>query len=195
MRLKLALLILFVSYVCSESPNVKDDTPTKPSLTNTEKEVKDGTPGEPPVTNTVEEIKHDTPTEPPVTSATQEIRDDTPTKPLVTSTTEEIKKDTPTELPVSSSPKEPEKPKSPNIVFVLVDDVGWADVNYVTGNGKIPTLNLDKMSSDGVRLSSHYVHPTCTPSRAALMTGRYTFCRALVSEILHLKLPILLHPV
>ena len=61
----------------------------------------------------------------------------------------------------------------PNIVFMLVDDVGWADINYTTGNGNIPTPNLDKMSASGVRLSSHYVHPTCTPSRAALLTGMY----------------------
>ena len=64
----------------------------------------------------------------------------------------------------------------PNIVFVLVDDVGWADFNYSTGGqGSIPTPNLDTLSASGVRLRSHYVHPTCTPSRAALMTGRYAY--------------------
>jgi len=64
--------------------------------------------------------------------------------------------------------------EKPNIIFVLVDDVGWADFNYSTGGvGSIPTPNIDSLSSKGVRFSSHYVHPTCTPSRAALMTGRY----------------------
>ena len=62
----------------------------------------------------------------------------------------------------------------PNIVFVLVDDVGWSDVNYTSGGASsIPTPHLDQLSADGVRLSSHYTHPTCTPTRAALMTGRY----------------------
>ena len=63
----------------------------------------------------------------------------------------------------------------PNIVMVLLDDVGWADFNYTSeGRGAIPTPNIDKLSSSdsGLRLSQHYVHTTCTPSRAALMTGR-----------------------
>ena len=62
----------------------------------------------------------------------------------------------------------------PNIVFVLVDDVGWSDVNYTSGGAtSIPTPHLDQLAAGGVRLSSHYTHPTCTPTRAALMTGRY----------------------
>ena len=66
---------------------------------------------------------------------------------------------------------------APNIVFVLFDDVGWADFGYnaVGGPGRsaIPTPNLDALAGAGLRLSSHYVHSSCTPSRAALMTGRY----------------------
>ena len=51
----------------------------------------------------------------------------------------------------------------PNIVFVLVDDVGWSDVNYTSGGASsIPTPHLDQLSADGVRLTSHYSHPTCT---------------------------------
>ena len=63
----------------------------------------------------------------------------------------------------------------PNIVMVFLDDVGWADFNYTSeGRGSIPTPNIDRLSSSdtGLRLSQHYVHTTCTPSRAALMTGR-----------------------
>ena len=64
--------------------------------------------------------------------------------------------------------------QSPNLVFVLVDDVGWSDLNYTSGGvSSIPTPHLDQLAAGGVRLSSHYVQPTCTPSRAALMTGRY----------------------
>ena len=63
--------------------------------------------------------------------------------------------------------------QSPNLVFVLVDDVGWSDVNYTSGGvSSLPTPHLDNLSAGGLRLSSHYVQPTCTPSRAALMTGQ-----------------------
>ena len=65
----------------------------------------------------------------------------------------------------------------PNIVMVVLDDVGWADLSYNVGGGgsegSIPTPNIDALAGAGVRLRSHYVHPSCTPSRAALMTGRY----------------------
>jgi len=61
----------------------------------------------------------------------------------------------------------------PNLVFVLVDDVGWADFSYNVEKGAIPTPGLDKLAARGIQLKSHYVQPTCTPSRAALMTGRY----------------------
>ena len=65
---------------------------------------------------------------------------------------------------------------SPNIIFVLVDDVGWADFGYNTNKPPataIPTPNLDRLAGQGVKLKSHYVHSSCTPSRASLMTGRY----------------------
>lgn len=65
--------------------------------------------------------------------------------------------------------------KPPNIVFILVDDVGWADFNYTTSlPTSIPTPKIDRLARSGLILSQHYVHPTCTPSRAALMTGRYS---------------------
>lgn len=65
--------------------------------------------------------------------------------------------------------------KPPNIVFILVDDVGWADFNYTTSlPTSIPTPKIDNLARSGLILSQHYVHPTCTPSRAALMTGRFS---------------------
>ena len=61
---------------------------------------------------------------------------------------------------------------APNIIFILVDDVGWADFNYTTAQETaIPTPNIDRLARSGLILTHHYVHPTCTPSRAALMTG------------------------
>jgi arylsulfatase A-like enzyme len=61
----------------------------------------------------------------------------------------------------------------PSIVFVLLDDVGWADFGYNTPNPVIPTTHIDNLSKQGVRLTQHYAQSTCSPSRAALMTGKY----------------------
>ncbi len=59
----------------------------------------------------------------------------------------------------------------PNIVYILADDMGWGDVGW--HDGKIPTPHLDKLAGQGARLESFYVQPVCSPTRAALMTGRY----------------------
>ena len=73
--------------------------------------------------------------------------------------------------------------QSPNIVFILMDDVGWSDVNFTTGESSIPTPHLDKLSAAGLYLSSYYTSSTCTPSRASLMTGRYAHNTGLVRPI------------
>ena len=59
----------------------------------------------------------------------------------------------------------------PNILFVLVDDLGWSDVSF--HGSKIKTPHVDKLASEGVILNSYYVQPICTPTRAALLSGRY----------------------
>ncbi len=59
----------------------------------------------------------------------------------------------------------------PNIVFILVDDLGWKDVGYHGGDIKTP--NIDKLASEGTRLEQFYVQPVCSPTRSSLMTGRY----------------------
>jgi arylsulfatase A-like enzyme len=59
----------------------------------------------------------------------------------------------------------------PNIVIVLADDLGNADLGY--RGSKIKTPNIDSLAKGGVRLESYYGLPVCTPARAALMTGRY----------------------
>ena len=59
----------------------------------------------------------------------------------------------------------------PNIVFMIADDLGWADVEFHGGN--VPTPNLNKLLSQGTELRQHYVAPMCSPTRAGLMTGRY----------------------
>jgi len=59
----------------------------------------------------------------------------------------------------------------PNIVYILADDLGWADVGFHGSDIKTPTL--DQLAHGGARLEQFYVQPMCTPTRAALMTGRY----------------------
>ena len=62
-------------------------------------------------------------------------------------------------------------PAKPHIVYVVADDLGWKDVGF---NGSdIRTPNLDRLAQQGARLQQFYAQPMCTPSRAALMTGRY----------------------
>jgi arylsulfatase A-like enzyme len=59
----------------------------------------------------------------------------------------------------------------PNILLIVADDLGWSDVGWHGGFGKTPVM--DKLVREGVELDQHYVQPVCTPTRTALMSGRY----------------------
>ena len=59
---------------------------------------------------------------------------------------------------------------SPNILIILADDLGWNDVSY--HGSEIKTPYIDKLISSGVELDRFYVQPTCSPTRAELMTGK-----------------------
>ena len=63
------------------------------------------------------------------------------------------------------------EPSRPNIVFILADDLGWGDVGW--HGSEIKTPHLDKLANAGARLESFYAQPVCSPTRAALLTGRY----------------------
>ncbi|MBN2507878.1 MAG: arylsulfatase [Verrucomicrobia bacterium] len=60
----------------------------------------------------------------------------------------------------------------PNIVFFLVDDLGRSDVGFMGGKD-IQTPHIDRLAHGGAILDAHYVQPVCSPTRAALLTGRY----------------------
>jgi arylsulfatase A-like enzyme len=70
----------------------------------------------------------------------------------------------------------------PNLVIVLADDLGWNDVGWHSSD--IATPNLDRLAAQGVKLERFYSHPTCTPTRAALLTGRYASRHGLQSAVL-----------
>ena len=58
----------------------------------------------------------------------------------------------------------------PNVIIMLADDLGWADVGF--RGGDIETPSLDRLASEGMELHRFYTSPICSPTRAALMTGR-----------------------
>jgi len=61
----------------------------------------------------------------------------------------------------------------PNIVLILADDLGYGDISCY-GSEDIKTPYLDKIASEGVRFTHFYANaPECTPTRTALLTGRY----------------------
>jgi arylsulfatase A-like enzyme len=63
--------------------------------------------------------------------------------------------------------------RRPNVILVITDDQGYGDVGF-HGNTMIQTANLDALAKQSVRLTDFHVDPTCSPSRAALMSGRYS---------------------
>ena len=65
------------------------------------------------------------------------------------------------------------EPRKPNVIVILADDMGYADVG-VNGCKDIPTPHIDSLAKNGLRCTNGYVsHPYCSPTRAGLLTGRY----------------------
>jgi len=78
---------------------------------------------------------------------------------------------------------EPSFGKQPNIIFLLTDDQGYGDLSC-HGNPILRTPNLDRLHGEGVRFTDFHVSPTCSPTRAALMTGRHEFRNGVTHTIL-----------
>ncbi len=63
-------------------------------------------------------------------------------------------------------------PPRPNIIVILVDDMGFSDIGCY--GSEIPTPKLDELAADGLRFTQFYNTPRCSPTRAALLTGLYS---------------------
>ncbi|MFH5834310.1 arylsulfatase [Halalkalibaculum sp. DA384] len=72
--------------------------------------------------------------------------------------------------------KNTQNPSKPNIVLILVDDMGYGDLRSYNPESKIPTPNIDGLASEGIRfMDAHAPGAVCHPSRYGLLTGRYPF--------------------
>ncbi len=72
----------------------------------------------------------------------------------------------------ASAQRPPGNQGRPNVVLIITDDVGYGDIGSY-GAPDIKTPNIDRLAKDGVRLTDFYAAPLCTPTRAALISGRY----------------------
>jgi len=71
----------------------------------------------------------------------------------------------------------------PNVVLILADDLGWADVGY--HGGPIATPAIDRLAAEGVRLERFYSDPICSPTRAALLSGRDALALGIAYDQIH----------
>ncbi|MFT4856125.1 MAG: arylsulfatase A [Algoriphagus sp.] len=75
--------------------------------------------------------------------------------------------------------------KPPNIIFILADDLGYGDIKAFNPASKIPTPNIDQLASEGMRFTdAHTTSSVCTPTRYALLTGRYNWRSSLKEGVL-----------
>lgn len=86
---------------------------------------------------------------------------------------------------MSVAPLPAAAPSRPNIVYILADDLGYGDPGCYNPESKIPTPNMDRLAREGVRFTdAHAPSAVCTPSRYALLTGRYAWRTRLQKNVL-----------
>ena len=61
-------------------------------------------------------------------------------------------------------------PEAPNVIVILIDDLGFG--HFSCFGGDVPTPHIDSLATDGLRYTNYHVTPLCSPTRAALLTGR-----------------------
>ena len=74
-------------------------------------------------------------------------------------------------------------------VLILMDDLGYNELGFQNSSRGLITPHLDSLASGGVRLTSYYTHPLCSPTRGALMTGRYSHRLGLQSNVVYWDIP------
>ncbi len=86
-------------------------------------------------------------------------------------------------------------PRHPNIVYILADDLGYGDPRCYNPESKVPTPNLDRLASQGVRFTdAHSGSAVCTPTRYGINTGRYCWRSRLKKGVLNGYSPALIEP-
>lgn len=70
----------------------------------------------------------------------------------------------------------------PNIIMFVIDDLGWNDTSYQGAEYSTPTI--DKLANEGIRLKQYYVQPLCSPSRSALLAGKYPYNLGLANGVI-----------
>ncbi len=92
----------------------------------------------------------------------------------------------------SSKAAEPEAPARPNVIFLMVDDLGWTDIGCF-GSDYYETPNIDRLAAEGMKFTNGYAACTvCSPTRASLMTGKYTPKHG-VTDFIHSSTMMLRH--
>ena len=80
-------------------------------------------------------------------------------------------------------------PAAPNVIYILADDLGSNELNFMNNTRGILTPNLDALAAEGVTLRNYYVGAICSPTRSALMTGRYTTRLGTQSRVIYWDIP------
>lgn len=88
-----------------------------------------------------------------------------------------------------------ESKRTPNIILILADDMGYGDVGCYNPDSRIPTPNIDRLAEEGIRFTdAHSADAVCTPSRYGLLTGRYCWRTRLKTQVLFNWEPPLIEP-
>jgi arylsulfatase A-like enzyme len=85
----------------------------------------------------------------------------------------------------AQQPSQPATAKRPNVIMFLVDDMGWMDCG-VYGSKFYETPNIDRFASRSMRFTDAYAQPLCSPTRASLLTGKYSARHGITSATGHL---------